>query len=207
MKYNYTLIYLFLIAIVSSSCSGVKNMSGTLSKSDSRTTTDYTRHGDYVKNADSISSQSATSYRPATTKYVSTSDTKSNNVYRKDYSRLTDSNLSENVPLANTVSGNSMQDYNQKMVNQYAEMDKLGDVIIYELDILDRRYAALLEQFKTANNQDRELIAKDLDKINADQLTLYKSYTTVYKNGKTDWPRVKSNVESTLMSLRGVEKK
>lgn len=187
-------------------------MQGTLSKSDnSRTTTDYSRHGDYLKTAsgDSVLSPSTTSYQPSTAKYTSSSSSESRNkdTYRKDYSRLTDNNHSENISSANTVSGNSMQDYNQKVVNQYAEMDKLGDVVLYELDILDRRYTALLEQFKTANNQDRELIAKDLDKLTSDQLTLYKSYTKVYKNGKTDWPRVKNEVETTLMSLRGVDKK
>jgi len=192
------------------SCTGVKQVSGTLSKSDGKTSSDYSRHGDYLGNASTTrrDSISAARYQPgyANAPAVSNSDSRTSDVYRKDYSRLTDAK-SENSGQTTGGSSNAMQDYNQKLVSQYVEMDRLGDVILYELDIIDRRWTLLLDQFKTANGQDRESISKELDQLNANQLSLYKAYTKIYKNGKTDWSRVKSEVENTLLNLRGLDRK
>ena len=212
MSKKYFFVYLFALAFIISSCTGVQNMSGTLSKSGSKTSSsgDYSKHGDYLKSTgytgkDSVARQSDT-YQSGTKKYEMANESKNTGVYRKDYNKLTDGR-SENTDPESNKSGNSIQDYNQKLVNQYAEMDKLGDVILYELDIVDRRYSLLLDQYKTAGNTDRESISAELDKLSANQLTLYRSYTKVYKNGKTDWPRVKNEVETTLMNLRGVDKR
>lgn len=185
-------------------------MSGTLSKSGSGTTgsREYSKHGDYIgsSNRDSIENDPATKYQSGTKIYDTASGAQNTDVYRKDYARQADTK-SENSDITLNSSGNSIQDYNQKLVNQYAEMDKLGDVILYELGIVERRYASLLDQYKMADKAGREVIARQLDKLTADQLTLYKSYTKVYKDGKTDWPAVKSEVERSLLNLRGVEKR
>lgn len=196
-----------------SSCTGVQNMSSSLSKSGSKpssSSNEYSRHGDYLKNTgvasrDSASSQSGT-YPSGAKKYEPATEPNTTAVYRKDYSKLTDKKP-EDSDLVKTATGNSIQDYNQKLINQYAEMDKLGDVVLYEIDIIDRRYAVLLNQYKSASNADREVISGELDKLTANQLTLYKAYTHVYKNGKTDWPGVKNEVETTLFNFRGIDKK
>jgi hypothetical protein len=206
MKQSYFLVYLCIIALSDFSCTGVKNMSGTLSKSDGKST-EYSRHGDYLSGKnDSLNRAGATQYQPHETTAVRAWESKNPDTYRKDYSKLSDGK-SENWNSGSNISGSSVQDYNQKFVSQYAEMDKLADVILYELDILDRRYTLLLQDFKTANNSDRETISKELDKLSADQLTLYRSYTKIYKYGKSDWPRVKSEVDATLLALRGLEKR
>ena len=210
MSKSYILPYLFAFALMTSSCTGVKNMSGTLSKSDGgRSGTDYSaRHSDYLKEANGAkvdSSASRSLYKPVMAGAEASPGARQD-VYKKDYARITDGKAgSLNAP--GSFSGNSVQDYNQKVVNQYAEMDRLGDVILYELDIIERRYTSLLEQYKTSNNQDRDAVARELDVLNANQLTLYKSYTTIYKNGRNDWPQVKAQVETMLLNLRGIEKK
>ena len=186
-------------------------MSGTLSKSDggsSRTNSDYSsRHPDYLKDGTRIDSVSGKPlYKPVMAGSEAASGSKKSETYRKDYSRLTDSKV-ENSSSVNSSSANLGQEYNQKMLAQYADMDKLGDVVIYEIDIMDRRYALLLDQFKTADNQDRDVISRELDDLNANQIKLYKSYIKIYRDGKTDWPKVKSEVETTLLSLRGIDKK
>ena len=208
MKNNYLFICLVAVCATGFSCSGVKNVSGTLSKSDGRSSTDYSRHGDYLSSgstrADSIRNQSVYQSQSGNNYAGVASNPRNADVYRKDYSRLADNNSvrseRSNIPV-------SVQESNQKMVTQYAEMDRLADVILYELDIIDRRWNVLLEQFRTAGNQDRDAISRELDKLNADQLSLYKSYTRIYKDGKTDWPRVKNDVETSLMNFRGLNKR
>ncbi|MCE7039638.1 hypothetical protein [Dyadobacter sp. CY312] len=204
MRRKSILLFAVACGLLGFSCSGVKNMSSTLSKSDSRTSTvSDTKHGDYLNQSTKVDTVSARkAYVPATNRTEETY--KSNDTYKKDYGRLTDTKP-DNATGGNVVAGNP--DVNQKLVNLYSEMDKLGDVVLYEIDITERRYSRLLDQFKTANANDRDLIAKDLDKLSADQLLLYKTYTQIYKNGKADWPRVKADVEATLMNLRGVDRK
>jgi hypothetical protein len=204
MRRKSILVFAVACGLLGFSCSGVKNMSSTLSKSDSRTSTvSDTKHGDYLSQSAKVDTVSARkAYVPATNRTEETY--KSNDTYKRDYGRLTDTRP-DNTTGGNVVGGN--QDVNQKLVNLYSEMDKLGDVVLYEIDITERRYSRLLDQFKTANANDRDLIAKDLDKLSADQLLLYKTYTQIYKNGKADWPRVKADVETTLMNLRGVDRK
>jgi hypothetical protein len=194
-------ILLCLLAVfLGFSCTGVKNMSGSLSKSDGAKPVRYAKHGDYLA-SDSLPSKVAGHSGSMGSVPAGRNES---DVYRTDYSRLADGK--PGVSGADAVSyGNT--DYNQRLVNQYIEMDKLADVILYELDITDRRWTSLLEQYKAANSGDRQLISRDLDKLQADQLTLYKLYTKIYKNGKSDWDKVKEEVDTALITLRGFNKK
>lgn len=118
--------------------------------------------------------------------------------YKKNYDRVADDNTGNNaVPVAN-----GSADYNQRLLNQYAEMDKLGEVVLYELDILDNRYNNLLTDYRSAKPSARQVMSMDLDKISDDRLVLYKAYVNIYRNGKADWTTVKKDVENTLRSVR-----
>jgi hypothetical protein len=92
-------------------------------------------------------------------------------------------------------------------VSQYEEMDKVGELVLYELDILDGRWNVLMGEYRTSNQSGKEVISAELDKISDDRLVLYKAYTNIYKNGKTNWPAVKREVENTLRSIRKVTDK
>lgn len=202
MKRTSILSFTVACGLFAVSCTGVKNMSGTLSKSDGREYSSEKKHGDYLNSTPST--DSVRTYQTPSRVNASERENTSNDTYRRDYGRLTDTK-SETQPAGSTITGNS--DFNQKLVNQYAEMDKLGELVLYELDITEKRYAKLLDQFRTANNNDRDAISKELDKLNADQLVLYKTYTNIYKFGKSDWVKVKGDVETTLMNLRGIDRK
>lgn len=98
------------------------------------------------------------------------------------------------------VSGNA--DYNQQLLNQYTEMDKLAEVVLYELDNLENRYNNLLNEYKNAKSSSRQVMAMELDKISDDRLVLYRAYTNIYRNGKSDWANVKRDVDTTLREIR-----
>ncbi|WP_143828722.1 hypothetical protein [Dyadobacter fermentans] len=119
--------------------------------------------------------------------------------YRKDYDRVVDGSSqtgSQGLP----ASGNA--DYNHRLLSQYAEMDKLGEVVLYELDNLENRYNNLLNEYKNAKSSSRQVMAMELDKISDDRLMLYKAYTNIYRNGKSDWANVKRDVDNTLREYR-----
>ncbi|WAC09322.1 hypothetical protein [Dyadobacter pollutisoli] len=124
--------------------------------------------------------------------------------YKKDYGKITDEN-SGNTSGVSGLDGSA--DYNQKLVAQYAEMDKLGEVVLYELDILESRWNVLLEEYKSSKASGKQVISNELDKISDDRIVLYKAYTNIYRNGKTNWPVVKREVENTLRSVRRVGEK
>lgn len=111
---------------------------------------------------------------------------------------MTDGNSSGSV--TTPLSGNA--DYNQQVLNQYHEMDKLGEVVLYELDNLENRYNNLLNEYKNARSSSRQAMAMELDKISDDRLTLYKAYTNIYRNGRSDWTNVKRDVDNTLREYR-----
>jgi hypothetical protein len=98
----------------------------------------------------------------------------------------------------------SSQDAKDKLLGQYTDMDRLADLVVYELDILERQWDQLLSKFKTASSSDREKISADLDQLSADQLRLYKAHVKIYRDSKGDWDKTKKDVESTLFSIRGV---
>ncbi|MCF0070716.1 hypothetical protein LZD49_09545 [Dyadobacter sp. CY261] len=119
--------------------------------------------------------------------------------YRKDYDRVVDGgNSSGRV----STSGSGNAGYNQQSLNQYAEMDKLAEVVLYELDNLENRYNDLLNEYKNAKSSSRQAMAMELDKISDDRLVLYKAYTNIYRNGKSDWPNVRREVDSVLREIR-----
>ncbi|SDE08103.1 hypothetical protein SAMN04487996_103291 [Dyadobacter soli] len=119
--------------------------------------------------------------------------------YRKDYDRVVDGNNSS-ANVSTPASGNS--DYNQRLLNQYSDMDKLAEVVLYELDNLENRYNNLLNEYKNARSSSRQVMAMELDKISDDRLMLYKAYTNIYRNGKSDWANVKRDVDNTLREYR-----
>jgi hypothetical protein len=118
--------------------------------------------------------------------------------YRKDYDRVVDGNNTSGATMP--VSGNA--DYNQRLLSQYTEMDKLAEVVLYELDNLENRYNTLLNEYKTAKQSQRQVMSVELDKISDNRLVLYKAYTDVYRNGKADWANVKTRVDNTLREVR-----
>ncbi|MCF2494921.1 MULTISPECIES: hypothetical protein [Dyadobacter] len=128
------------------------------------------------------------------------SDYRSNNgTYKRDYDRV----LNETPRSDNAVSAGS-SDYNQQLIAQYQEMDKLGEVVLYELDNLESRYNVLINEYRTAKSSQKGVLADQLDRISADQLVLYRAYTNIYRNGKTNWASVKRDVENDLRSVRRV---
>lgn len=121
--------------------------------------------------------------------------------YRRDYDRIA-SDDATSIARSGGDTGN-----NPQLLAQYEDMDKLGEVIIYELDVLERRYNVLLNEYKTADQSQKDVMSRELDQISADQITLYKAYTNIYRNGKTNWPVVKREVENTLRTVRKVSDK
>jgi len=119
--------------------------------------------------------------------------------YRKDYDRVVDNSGAAGTG-STSVGGNA--DYNQRLLNQYADMDKLAEVVLYELDNLENRYNTLLNEYKNAKSSSRQVMAMELDKISDDRVMLYKAYTSIYRNGKSDWINVKRDVENTLREYR-----
>jgi hypothetical protein len=118
--------------------------------------------------------------------------------YRKDYDKVVDSNPAGSMPA--TAGGDA--GYGQQLLNRYTEMDKLAEVVLYELDNLENRYNNLLNEYKNAKSSSRQAMAMELDKISDDRLMLYKAYTHIYRNGKSDWGNVKRDVDNTLREYR-----
>ncbi|MGX5853254.1 hypothetical protein ACWKW6_06400 [Dyadobacter jiangsuensis] len=151
------------------------------------------RHG--ISSSSSASSTDRSSREPDNSRSTETS----NGTYRKDYDRVAD-NGSNAGTVTSPASGNA--DYNQRLLNQYADMDKLAEVVLYELDNLENRYNNLLNEYKNAKSSSRQVMAMELDKISDDRLALYKAYTNIYRNGKSDWANVKRDVDNTLREYR-----
>jgi hypothetical protein len=135
-------------------------------------------------------------YSSDRSKYDSRTPT-SGSTYRKDYDRLADENSK-----ASGSAGSGDVDYNRRLVEQYNDMDKTGELVLYELDALESRWNVLLNEYRTAKSSGKEVIAGELDKISADQTLLYKAYISIYRNGKNNWPAVKREVEQTLRNVR-----
>lgn len=156
------------------------------------------RRYDRMHGTSSTSSESSTdrsSRAPASDR----NDQSADPTYRKDYDRVVDGNNSS-ASVSTPASGNA--DYNQRLLNQYADMDKLAEVVLYELDNLENRYNNLLNEYKNAKSSSRQAMAMELDKISDDRLALYKAYTNIYRNGKSDWANVKRDVDNTLREYR-----
>ncbi|MCE7063684.1 hypothetical protein [Dyadobacter sp. CY326] len=131
------------------------------------------------------------------------SDYRSNNgTYKRDYDKVATDGIRDDSRI---TSSPGSADYNQQLVSQYQEMDKLAEVVLYELDNLESRYNVLISEYKTAKTSQKDLLSDQLDRISSDQLVLYRAYTNIYRNGKTNWTSVKRDVESDLRSVRKVE--
>ncbi|WP_439554790.1 hypothetical protein [Dyadobacter sp.] len=129
-------------------------------------------------------------------RYRSSRTTGSDDSYRRDYSKINEGNSR----------GAGDADYNRELVLQYQDMDKLGEVVLYEISNLEKRWDTLIGEYKSARNSGRQVISDQLDRIDEDQKTLYKAYTHIYRDGKNNWPAVKSEVESTLNSVRRTDR-
>jgi hypothetical protein len=186
---------ILFIALLNYSCSNLKS---SLSKSGS---SDYSSRPSYSSaSADRDSAAAGRSRTSYNTGDTGGSREKSDVSYKKDYLRTgSDTGLS---PDRSPNTENS-----QQLISQYAEMDKLGDLVLYELDIVERRRDVLLDKYKSASNAERETLSSELNRLDSNQIALYKAYVKVYKEGRTDWPAVHKSVESTLLSLRGVGNK
>lgn len=179
-----------LAALLNFSCANVKS---SLSRSDSSGSRNYSGQTDYSKTSQQKDSVAAVR---------SAGDV--GRTEKKSYA----------TPVSNTdsrtanVSGQEGKaESNQHLVDQYAEMDKLGELVLYELDITERRKDSLLDRFKNASSSERENITQELNKLDGNQLTLYKAYVKVYKEGKTDWIATRKQVEDTLFNIRGIGNK
>jgi hypothetical protein len=179
VKKIYLIGYVITIAVMGMSCSA------TLQKRYDQ------RHG--------TTSSTDQPDRYSDTRYGDTPSSQS--TYKKDYGKIADDNSGS----TGTVSDNA--DYNHKLLVQYTEMDKLGEVVLYELDILESRWNVLLEEYKTSKNSGKQVISNELDRVSDDRIVLYKAYTNIYRNGKTNWTVVKRDVENTLRSVRRVSEK
>jgi len=153
------------------------------------------RRYDRMHGTSSTASTDRSSRTPADERDLQTNDGN----YRKDYDRVVDGS-SSSAGATTPVGGNA--DYNQRLLNQYADMDKLAEVVLYELDNLENRYNNLLNEYKNAKSSSRQVMAMELDKISDDRLMLYKAYTNIYRNGKSDWANVKRDVDNTLREYR-----
>lgn len=178
-----------IAALLNFSCANVKS---SLSRSDSSGSKNYSTQTDYSKTVprkDSVAViRSAGDATPPE---------------KRNYAAPVNNTDSRG---ASTVQGGKVE-YNQRLVDQYAEMDKLGDLVLYELDITERRKDSLLDRFKNASSSERENITQELNKLDGNQLTLYKAYVKVYKEGKTDWPATRKQVEDILFNIRGIGNK
>ncbi|MCF2444938.1 hypothetical protein L0657_13300 [Dyadobacter sp. CY345] len=179
----YTFIVLIFAASLNFSCANLKS---SLSKSDSSDSRDYssrTTYASYPRDSAAVSKPSS-SY---------------------DTRRDDEKNLNTEIKTERKATGTPVTEQNS--LEQYSEMDKVADRILYELEINEKQKASLLERFRSASSNDRENISQELNKLDANQLTLYKAYVHVYKDGKSNWPAVRKSVEDTLLGLRGIGNK
>lgn len=195
MRRIYILTGILFTVLFNFSCANLKS---SLSKSDSG---DYSRQTPY--SGSSVQKDTTTVIKSRTSYNTGTAN-RSEAQYKKDYLKTgSDADLRS----ASDSRNNAGSETNQQLINRYAEMDKLGDLVLYELDIVERRREVLLGKYRSASDSERETMTSELNTLDNSQLTLYKAYVKVYKEGKTDWPAVHKSVEDTLLSLRGIGNK
>ncbi|MEO6686837.1 MAG: hypothetical protein ABIN24_12775 [Dyadobacter sp.] len=196
MRRIYIIAGITFLALLNFSCANLKS---SLSKTDG---SDYSKQQPY---SSSSVQRDTTTVIKSTTSYNTGKD-QPDVRYKKDY--LKTGNETDIRPGSDSrIGNNSNAEANQQLINQYAEMDKLGGLVLYELDIVERRRDVLLEKFRSASAQERETLTSELNTLDGNQIALYKAYVKVYKEGKTDWPNVHKSVENTLLSLRGIGNK
>lgn len=176
------------------------NLKSSLSKTDG---SDYNRQQPVTSS--SVQKDTMTVIK-STTSYNTGKADQSEVRYKKDYLKTANETDLRNGQDSRN-GNNSSAEANQQLLNQYAEMDKLGGLVLYELDIVERRRDVLLDKFRSASPSERETLSNELNTLDGNQIALYKAYVKVYKEGKTDWPAVHKSVENTLFSLRGIGNK
>lgn len=198
--------------------SGCKNMEGlkkSVTKSDSNvTTTADSKHGDYLTGAPATD---VNRFQNANVVKTDRPDNVSRNIdsnaqesssdgvnYRRDYSTLVGSESPKSTAVPLTRDEMTLRDYNQNIVNQYKSMDELGEVVLFEIAVIEKSWQMNAARYKTANASERDMIARELSKLDDDKLTLYKAYSKIYKQGKSDWINIKSEVENSLLGIRGI---
>lgn len=195
-------ISVFIVILGSSLSISCANLKSSLSKSDSSASRDYASRPTYASSSrDSVTvARTSASYNTgsAAERVGSVPETRTD---RKNVVGTGDRILTEN-PVGWTGA-----DFNQKLVIQYSEMDKVADRVLYELEVNERQKENLLNRFRSASSGDRENISQELNKLDANQVLLYKAYVHIYKDGKTNWPAVQKSVEDTLLGLRGIGNK
>lgn len=212
MRRNLTLAAFVFLIVIQFSCKGVKNVSGTLRKSDSGQSRDYSSgsHTDYSKipvsaaaSRESAAQEARVSEIQPRSSSPEAGKTPVGDSYRKDYGRMA-AGSSETLQVVSAAGSSSNADINERLVKQYAEMDRLADLVLYELNIVEKRWDQLLGKYKSSSQAEREKISGELDKLSADQLKLYRAHVKIYKEGKSDWSNVKKDVDATLLSIRGI---
>lgn len=236
MKRAWLILGITSIAMSGISCSALKNMGGTLSKSDSsevkeenleKKTNSSEQDGrvDYTKVKTFAQRESEGQGEPVVEKDTLTP------VRRSQYARADStgsrpekfdrSSSRDERPESRRIRATSDSTYEgsretsrkgfarydeaeNRMAQQYGEMDRLAEVVLYELKIVERRYDKLIVQYKSASNSDRNRISAELDRLTADQLNLYRMYVKIYKDGKSNWVKTRSDIEDNLYILRGI---
>jgi hypothetical protein len=236
MKRIWFILSITSFAMIGMSCSALKNMGGTLSKSDSveakeenleqQTNSseqggrvDYTKMKTFAQLESEGQGNSVTekdtliSAKASQNSMVDTSATREEKSMRsiarteraefKPEQKSLDSTFNNTKEVLRNESGKH-EGIGIRVAQQYEEMDRLAEVVLYELKIVERRYDKLIAQYKTASNADRNRISAELDRLSADQIKLYRMYVKVYKEGKSNWIKTKSDVEDGLYLLRGI---
>ncbi len=193
-----------------SGCKTMDKFKKSVTKSDSSLgTVSTSKHGDYLNGTSDYSSENSLKKEKMA---ISSSKMGSNNpdslgdgaTYKRDYASMVGSKTLAESAESLTKDEMTLRDYNQTMVNQYKSMDQLGEIILFEIGIIERSWQMNANRFKTANANERDRLASELSKLDDDKLELYKAYTKIYKQGKSNWAKVKLEVEDTLRGMRGV---
>ncbi|PWJ58825.1 hypothetical protein CLV98_103192 [Dyadobacter jejuensis] len=214
-------------------CKSLENIKGTLTKSEDKVTTNT--HEDYLSQTTATSLPAATQYNSDSTSVVTdlarpiapamarvdtprvdtprvdtsgvdTSGVDTSGVaYSKNYDQKMGVMPPMPAPPKVSATDNALQVYNQKIVDQYKEMDQLGEVVLYEINIIDKTWSQYAQQYKMASANERDQLARELSRLDDNKLILYKAYTRIYKQGRADWPAVKKEVEQTLLATRGLK--
>ncbi len=219
MYKNLTTVLALVSLLLVTGCKSFEKLSTTISKTDDKavvTTTD-SKHGDYLGESYGANASTDKQQANSITNFNSVKPINDNSVsngnmaldsgmsYRKDYSSLSGSTASAQVTMPLSREEMTLRDYNQNLVTQYQRMDELGEVILFEVGVIEKSWQLYAEQYKTASASERDHIARELTRLDDNKLLLYKAYTKIYKQGKLDWLNIKKEVENTILSTRGVK--
>ncbi|WP_025761749.1 hypothetical protein [Dyadobacter tibetensis] len=210
------MILMFSLSAATFGCKSFEKMKGTLVKSEDKseisgTTTQLanepvsmdSRNSTWISpdSSEVITDLAPSTKSPARTSVPSDSVRHPQKSYARNYDLSMDGESSSSV---SPIDG-SLAAYNQKMVDQYKEMDQLAEVVLYEINVIDKTWSQYAQQYKRASANERDQLSRELSRLDDQKLLLYKTYTRIYKQGKTDWESVKQDVEKNLLSVRGLK--